>query len=309
MSERPILVTGAHRSGTTWVGRTLATAPGLAYLHEPFHAGRRWWVCSAPVDEWYTYVSDQNDQEFYPAVRAMLDFRYDYRRALRAVSGPRDVARMVREGARAAYRRHVTRPRPLVKDPFLLFSAPWFAERFAGEILIMVRHPAAFASSIVRREWAFPFEHWLRQRALLQEVLSPFAAEIETYARTEQPLLDQAILIWRATHHVIRRYRDAYPGWIICRHEDVARDPMGSFARLFEQLDLQWSSRVERLIRVCTSAGNPVDPQQAPPSDIRRDSAAVVKIWQRRLTPQQIRTVREASRDVACHFYDDSDWE
>ena len=36
VSGKPILVTGAHRSGTTWVGKMLALAPGVAYLHEPF---------------------------------------------------------------------------------------------------------------------------------------------------------------------------------------------------------------------------------------------------------------------------------
>ena len=31
-----VLVTGSHRSGTTWVGQILGLAPGLCYLHEPF---------------------------------------------------------------------------------------------------------------------------------------------------------------------------------------------------------------------------------------------------------------------------------
>ena len=37
VSDKPILVTGAHRSGTTWVGKMLALAPGVAYVHEPFN--------------------------------------------------------------------------------------------------------------------------------------------------------------------------------------------------------------------------------------------------------------------------------
>ena len=36
VSGKPILVTGAHRSGTTWAGKMLVLAPGVAYLHEPF---------------------------------------------------------------------------------------------------------------------------------------------------------------------------------------------------------------------------------------------------------------------------------
>ena len=34
-----VLVTGSHRSGTTWVGKILAEAPETCYLHEPFKPG------------------------------------------------------------------------------------------------------------------------------------------------------------------------------------------------------------------------------------------------------------------------------
>jgi len=35
--RKPILVTGSHRSGTTWAGRSLVLAPNTAYIHEPFN--------------------------------------------------------------------------------------------------------------------------------------------------------------------------------------------------------------------------------------------------------------------------------
>jgi hypothetical protein len=35
VQQGPILVTGAHGSGTTWVGKLLALAPGTGYAHEP----------------------------------------------------------------------------------------------------------------------------------------------------------------------------------------------------------------------------------------------------------------------------------
>jgi hypothetical protein len=37
MRTQHVLVTGAHRSGTTGVGRTLAHHPSLVYVHEPFN--------------------------------------------------------------------------------------------------------------------------------------------------------------------------------------------------------------------------------------------------------------------------------
>ena len=46
---RPILVTGAHRSGTTWVGKMLSTEDGVAYISEPLNVLHRPGVFRAAV--------------------------------------------------------------------------------------------------------------------------------------------------------------------------------------------------------------------------------------------------------------------
>jgi hypothetical protein len=53
-ADRPILVTGAHRSGTTWVGRMLALVPGVEYIHEPFNPVGPAGICNARFDHYYT---------------------------------------------------------------------------------------------------------------------------------------------------------------------------------------------------------------------------------------------------------------
>jgi hypothetical protein len=35
--KKPILVTGSHRSGTTWAGQMVAAAPHTAYIHKPLN--------------------------------------------------------------------------------------------------------------------------------------------------------------------------------------------------------------------------------------------------------------------------------
>ena len=47
-TANPILVTGSHRSGTTWAGQMLATAPGIGYIHEPFNCDIRMSVNPRP---------------------------------------------------------------------------------------------------------------------------------------------------------------------------------------------------------------------------------------------------------------------
>ena len=46
MHTKPILVTGSHRSGTTWVGKMLAATGSVGYIHEPFNLKNRPGICS-----------------------------------------------------------------------------------------------------------------------------------------------------------------------------------------------------------------------------------------------------------------------
>jgi hypothetical protein len=50
-AQSPILVTGAHRTGTTWVGKMLAASPQVAYISEPLNVWHRPGVLRAPCFE------------------------------------------------------------------------------------------------------------------------------------------------------------------------------------------------------------------------------------------------------------------
>jgi hypothetical protein len=148
-SSRPILVTGAHRTGTTWVGKMLAAAPGNAYISEPLNVLHRPGVFAQPVRHWYTFIGQHNEAAFLPALHSMLAFEYGLMRELRSLRSRRDLLRMLRDAFAFASAR-AARKRPLIKDPFAVFSARWFADRLDCRVVITVRHPAAFASSLKR---------------------------------------------------------------------------------------------------------------------------------------------------------------
>src|SRR5882672_1880226 len=59
--SRPILVTGAHRSGSTWVGRMIARSPTIRYIHEPFNPDAfKPGICAARFEREFTYVCAEN---------------------------------------------------------------------------------------------------------------------------------------------------------------------------------------------------------------------------------------------------------
>jgi hypothetical protein len=305
----PILVTGAHRSGTTWVGRTIAKAPGIAYIHEPLNLNARPGICDAPIEYWYTHISSSNENDFYFHIHNTLDFQYSLLAEIRAIGSARDAVRMIRDFVKLSYLRHVIRPRPLVKDPFAIFSAQWFEEVFNSSNIIIVRHPAGFVSSIMRKGWHFPFEHWLNQDSLMEEHLAPFATEIGNFAHAPRNILDQAILLWRAIHYVVNRYSEQHPTWIFLRYEDLCIDPIQRFASIFDQLDLGLTPAVERFIQRSTSSLNGTEAYNSSILNVRRNSGAMSRVWNERLSSGVINYIRKSTEEISCSFYGDTDWE
>jgi hypothetical protein len=309
-SKRPVLVTGAHRSGTTWVGRTLAAAPGAAYIHEPFNINQRPGICDLPARKfWYTYVTQEDDLLFSAPLKSTLEFRYAVRSEIRSIRSLRDLGRMARDVVKINWLRLAARPWPLVKDPFAFYSAPWFAEEFKAQVVILVRHPAAFVNSILRQGWDFPFEHWLQQERLMRDRLSPFQAEIKKFAEDPQPLIDQAVLLWNSIYSVANHYRIQHPAWHILRHEDVSMDPGQVFSALYGQLGLTFTSDVKRFIARTTATKTSIAVVDRPVLDIHRHSRANIKAWQTQLTKDEVAYIRNATEGISELFYEDGDWE
>jgi hypothetical protein len=307
MADRqPILVTGTHRSGTTWVGRMLGASPEVGYIEEPFSLLHRRGILDVSIPFWFPYISPQNETPYIGPVSSMLDFRYHLGAELKTLRSPRDMGRMVRDWSRfARYRRR--RARPLLKDPIAVFSAEWLAERFGSSVVVTIRHPAGFVSSIMRLGWTHPFEHFLRQPLLMRDLLAPFEEEVRTFAEDGRTLLDQAILLWNLIHHVIRGYRDRHPDWTFVRHEDLARDPIERFRTLYRRLGLPSGTSIEAFIGGHSEL--PKASSGVSPFDVRRNSQETISVWRTRLTEDQIDRVRTGVQPIAKDFYSEAEWE
>jgi len=313
----PILVTGSHRSGSTWAGKTLGQHPQLGYIHEPFNleyfpslAN----VCACRFPYWFTHVSDENAGEYARALAKTLSFTTSPGNGLRHWLQPQIECDRLREAAKIArdtvyFRNYKLQGRrPLMKDPLALFAAEWLAKRFGMDVVVLIRHPAAFVGSIKAAGWTFPFAHFKSQPRLMETYLRPFASEIEAQCdRAEEPVT-QAILLWKIFHHAILDYRKQHPEWVFVRYEDLARNPLEQFRSLQRRLDLELAVEIDRHISVYS------EKRQGPPdtnsAKVCRpmDSRANIQSWKERLTEKEIARTRAAVEDIACHFYADSEW-
>jgi hypothetical protein len=280
-------------------------APPAAYLWEPFSVLHRPGILDVRFPYWFPYVSNENGESYVKPVQDMLDFRYKMGAELRSVRSPKDAARLVRDRSRfARWRRR--KARPLLKDPIAIYSAGWLDDTFDMDVVVLIRHPAAFVNSIVRRQLRHPFDHFLRQPLLMRDVLAPYASEISRFADVEQPLLDQGILLWNLLHTPIKRYRHERSSWTFMRLEDVATAPDATFRAIYERLDLAYDASVRRTVADHSGTENPAE--DANPASHKRDSAASVVAWKRRLAPTEIERIRAGVEPLSEEFYADEDW-
>jgi hypothetical protein len=303
--RRPILVTGSHRSGSTWVGRMLATSPIVAYLHEPFHMRHYPCSCGVPFRFWFQYICSDNGalfrEHFKDAIRPSLGSKH------RLASQPVGLKPELRRTARVL-RENLLAPRSLIKEPLAFFSAEWLVSEFEADPIILIRHPGAFASSLRLKNWQFDFNQMLAQPLLMRDHLEPFRSEIEAAARRKPDILDQAVLLWRIIYRVALTYRERHPDWMFVRHEDLSRDPVHGFEDMFRHTRLSYTEENRGKVLRSSAEGNP---SEAPGNVVHwldRDSRRVAVAWKQRLTPQEITHIREGVEDVSSRYYAESDW-
>lgn len=302
---KPILVTGAHRTGTTWVGRSLAADPHLAYVSEPLNVHHRLGVFGATVGHWYTYICRDNEAEYLPSFRELLSFRYHAPAEIASLRSGRDALRMARDAANFAAG-GLFRKRALLKDPFAVFSLAWFAERLNCEIVVMVRHPAAFASSLKRLDWSFDFSDLLEQPLLLRDYLEAHRAAMRSVAAGD--VIGQAALLWAMIYRSVDALRQQLPSVRVIRHEDLSLDPIRGFEQLFGQLGLNFTGRARRAIAASSSSENPPELAVGKTHSVKLDSRASLDRWKQKLSVEEISRVRRATEDIARLYYPEVAW-
>jgi len=212
MYRKPILVTGSHRSGTTWVGRILSVSPDVGYIHEPFnplHRRLNPGICKAKFKYQYTYVTEENEAKFYDDILATIKFRYNLLHQIKVVIKKRQGFRtLARQYIGFLTNRYIKHVRPLFKDPLALFSTEWLSKRFNMDVVILIRHPAAFVSSVKRMNWpAHDFSQFLKQPLLVRDHLYPFEKEIKDLVKNEHDVIDEGILLWKLFYYVVDKFK------------------------------------------------------------------------------------------------------
>jgi len=303
--KQPILVTGAHRSGTTWVGKMLSAAHNTAYISEPLNVLHRRGVYRADVKHWYEYITAENEEKYLPAFRELFNFRYHLFAELGSLRSQKDFMRMGRDLSIFA-KGKLQGQRALLKDPFAVFSTPWFAQKLNCQVVITIRHPGGFASSLKRLNWNFDFRDLLNQPLLMRDHLESDRADMESMPADD--IVGQSALLWRMIYRSVHTTRELFPTLKIVRHEDLSLDPVAGYKSLYESLGLTFDEKVRDTILNSSSSENPTELSKKKVHSVKLDSRANMGNWKKRMTPEEITRIRKLTEDVSHLFYADDEW-
>lgn len=281
---RPILVTGSHRSGSTWVGQMLSLVNNVRYVSEPFNPGYGLKIFKS----WFVYVNNDNDFYYKQTIFNLLRFRGNYRLNLPALR----------------YWSNLIWPfrRSLIKDPIACFSSQWLAETFDMDVVVLFRHPVAFYNSLRRLDWHFDFDNFLNQDNLMTDYLAPFSDLIN---KKDKSYAEEAAILWLCIYNTLDKYIAQNPKWIIKRHEDISANPVPEFKDLYQKLDLEFTEKIEQQI-IKYSSGKRTAPTKV--LDLKRDSQTVTKQWLKHVTEAEIKIIKNITGNLALKYYPEDQW-
>jgi len=304
----PILITGAHRTGTTWVGKMLTASGQAAYISEPLNVLHRPGVMLKPVRYWYTYICSENEGEYFSSLSDTLRFRYYTWEEIKSLRSPKGLLRMGRDWSSFLSSRLLEK-RPLLKDPFAVFSAPWFSNKLSCAVVITIRHPAAFVSSLKRLNWPFNFTELLSQPLLMRDWLESFRSDMEKLRNKPDEIINTSSMLWRVIYSVVKEFQEQHPEIRIVRHEDLSANPLLGFQKLYDDLDLEFSARVRHAITDSSNTDNPKELRRTKKHSVNLDSRSNIANWKHRLDSNEISQIRDLTEDLYTSFYPDIAWD
>ncbi|MGC4110221.1 MAG: hypothetical protein QM747_07310 [Nocardioides sp.] len=276
--RRPLLVTGMPRSGTTWLARLCATAPGTSMPGRELMTPEGY-ALHHSIDGWVALDS------LTPRQRRLVRLSY-------VGLNPFTFGRYGRRQLSAS------RPstRVVVKDPFAMLSLPVMCEVTGAEPLMVYRHPGAMLVSYRRMGWQPDLTE-------LRPILRRHRADHGTTdsGLPELPLpgeTDDATamaVFWSILYEIALDRAEGIDGLVVVSHEGLAGGGMPAVEKLFSTLGLRTSEGTAAEIEREQGAGKaPADTGSSGGGDrpalhdFNRSPAQAAGAWRDRLEPGEL---------------------
>jgi hypothetical protein len=197
--------------------------------------------------------------------------------------------------------------RYLIKDPTACFLSEYLYRQFHMDVVIIMRHPASTIASYRRLGWQYDMHTLLRENpALRHDHLEKVFRGVNTKKLTA---IEAWSYLWLAIYSVLETYRARNSGMHFVTHEALSLNPCDTFADLYGQLGLNFSSSIRQKVAEHTSSENPTGPTDNQPHVLHRNSAANISRWKGLLEPDEVRTIKAITGPIADNYYSALSWE
>ena len=236
----PVLILSLARSGSSWVGDMLGSAPDALYLREPLTQGHHAITSRVVFDP-------DTDHDLEPLARRLADKAF--------LGWPDFGPQVVRLPGNWALRGR--RGRRVVVKEVNPSACAWYLRRYRPRVIFLLRHPAAVAMSSQKQGWLGPtVDAWARRgledaSALRQarDVLKdyPDAQTVFFESLCNDPLrgfrtlFDFAGLTWTDwAAETVREYSHDSPRRIDAWRADTTPDALKALREGYRTLQLEW---------------------------------------------------------------------
>ncbi|WP_406944928.1 sulfotransferase domain-containing protein [Halobacillus sp. SY10] len=317
--QKPILVTGSPRGGTTFVGKILSLNSNIGYIQEPFN--REYGLNTVNQNFLFTKKGAANENLVSDSIRDLMKGqavfkRFPYHYLKRGKKTKIEKVRnligwaTIKSRPNFYYQKIKIDPfinRLLIKDPMAYNLTEYMHQEYNCKVVIVIRHPAAFVSSMKRLEWQFGFDNLLKQEELIME--HPYLIEyINRVNSEEENLVLKSAVWWNCIYSVLSTYAKRNPNMIIVKHEDLSLDPVSEFHKLYNKLGINFNNHIEKKIKEYTGDKNPVKAESNRVHVLKRNSKDMIKSWKKNLTESEISLIKETTKDLANHYYNEDHW-
>lgn len=300
--KKPIFITGSHRSGTTWVADCLSYSNEVRLIYEPFNPTLN---PALKLPYWFYQIATiHEEREFTEKLK--WEFRVNFDITSFFQSWHNSGKMSYGFGELMYWIKKINGGvRPLIKDPIALFSAESIYKLFDPEMIVLIRHPAAFVYSLKRMSWYFDFRNFISQESL-RNTIQPFQEEIDNVE--EKDIVKQGILLWNIIHSRILEYKVNNQSWHFIRHEDISFNPEEYFQKLYELTGLNFNMKVRNKLRLFSTISSEANNETYEIHRLKRNSKENICMWKENLTNSEIERIYEGCNFISSNFYNDSEW-
>lgn len=309
LHQRPLVIAGMPRSGTTWTQQALECDEHLYSLREPDseadcasaiwakRATGRFPVLS-PGDRddryrqlWAWSLDGATENTRLRLAGKMLEYMsppegdkvtrlrakpvLERKRYLRGGWSPfMSLAGAIAQHPPAQHNPALHGRRLLIKTVHAPLSIEWLASEFDLDILVLLRHPGSVLASWITLDMNAQYVPFA-ERPAVRELAQEWGVRLPGPDHLEQ-------MIWQigALTMALELAAANHPEWSLRTHEQLCRDPIEEFRSLYADLGLSWGERTESFLVEHDRPGKGFRTQ--------RVAGQLPDAWKTRLTPEQI---------------------